>query len=76
MKRQKYAKRMKRMESKEMKEILELADVPGLISFAGGLPAPELFPIEELKASSIEVLDSVGRKALQYNDPVGYGHLT
>jgi len=75
MKRQKYAKRMKRMESKEMKEILELADVPGLISFAGGLPAPELFPIEELKASSIEVLDSVGRKALQYNDPVGYGPL-
>ncbi len=66
---------MKRMESKEMKEILELADVPGLISFAGGLPAPELFPIEELKASSIEVLDSVGRKALQYNDPVGYGPL-
>ena len=58
-----------------MKEILELADVPGLISFAGGLPAPELFPIEELKASSIEVLDSVGRKALQYNDPVGYGPL-
>jgi len=75
MNKQKYARRMKRMESKEMKEILELADVPGLISFAGGLPAPELFPIEELKASSIEVLDSVGRKALQYNDPVGYGPL-
>jgi len=75
MKNQKYAKRMKRMESKEMKEILELADVPGLISFAGGLPAPELFPIEALKASATEVLDSVGRKALQYNDPVGYGPL-
>jgi len=75
MNKQKYAKRMKRMESKEMKEILELADVPGLISFAGGLPAPELFPIEALKASANEVLDSVGRKALQYNDPVGYGPL-
>ena len=75
MNKQKYAKRMKRMESKEMKEILELADVTGLISFAGGLPAPELFPIEALKASANEVLDSVGRKALQYNDPVGYGPL-
>ena len=72
MKKRKYAKRMKRMESKEMKEILEMAAVPGLISFAGGLPAPELFPIEGLKKSAIEVMDSMGMKALQYNDPVGY----
>lgn len=72
MQKQKYAKRMKRMESKEMKEILEMAAVPGLISFAGGLPAPELFPIEALKKSAVEVMDSMGRKALQYNDPVGY----
>lgn len=70
-----FAKRMQRMESKEMREILEMAAVPGLISFAGGLPAPELFPIEALKASAMEVMDQLGRSALQYNDPVGYDPL-
>ena len=75
MKRFKFASRMDRMESKEMKEILEMAAVPGLISFAGGLPAPELFPVEAMKASAVAVMDEMGRKALQYNDPVGHDPL-
>lgn len=47
MKKERFASRMKRMESNEMAEILQLAAMPGLISFAGGLPAPESFPVEK-----------------------------
>ncbi len=72
MKRERFASRMKRMESNEMAEILELAAIPGLISFAGGLPAPESFPVEQIKASAVEVMDTLGRKALQYNNSSGY----
>ena len=72
MKKEKFASRMKRMESNEMAEILQLASIPGLISFAGGLPAPESFPVEQIKASAIEVMDTLGRKALQYNNSSGY----
>ncbi len=72
MKKERFAQRMKRMESNEMAEIIELAAVPGLISFAGGLPAPESFPVEQIKASAVEVMDTVGRQALQYNNTSGY----
>jgi 2-aminoadipate transaminase len=72
MKKERFASRMKRMESNEMAEILQLAAIPGLISFAGGLPAPESFPVEKIKKSAVEVMDTLGRKALQYNTSKGY----
>ena len=72
MKKERFASRMKTMESNEMAQVLELAAIPGLISFAGGLPAPESFPVEKIKAASIEVMDTLGRQALQYNNPAGY----
>lgn len=43
-----------------------------MISFAGGLPAPELFPIEALKKVINEVFDESGREALQYSSAIGY----
>ncbi len=49
-----------------IREILKFASQPGVISFAGGLPAPELFPLEDLKAVCSQVLDSYGAPALQY----------
>jgi 2-aminoadipate transaminase len=49
-----------------VREILKLTRKPGLISLAGGLPSPLLFPIEELKDIVSQVLDKQGANALQY----------
>jgi len=49
-----------------MGEILKLTQRPEIISFAGGLPSPESFPIEQLKEISVEVLEKEGVQALQY----------
>ena len=45
----KFAKRMERMQASEIRELLKLTAQPDIISFAGGLPAPELFPVEEIQ---------------------------
>lgn len=68
----KFAKRMDNIRASEIRELLKLTEKPEIISFAGGLPAPELFPIEELKKISVEVLDEQGPKALQYGPTEGY----
>lgn len=47
--------------------ILKVAGDPKVISFAGGLPAPELFPVDDLKKVTNEVYDESGRQALQYS---------
>jgi len=46
-----------------------------VLSFAGGLPAPELFPVEEIAAAHAEVLARDGRAALQYSTTEGFGPL-
>ncbi|PKX75966.1 aminotransferase-like domain-containing protein [Lactiplantibacillus plantarum] len=55
--------------------ILKVAGSPDIISFAGGLPAPELFPLAELKRVTDEVYDKSGRQALQYSTAIGYPQL-
>jgi len=55
--------------------ILKVAGDPKVISFAGGLPAPELFPVEDLKKVTNEVYDESGRQALQYSIAAGYPEL-
>ncbi|MGL4345506.1 MAG: PLP-dependent aminotransferase family protein [Cellulosilyticaceae bacterium] len=50
----------------EVREILKLTQTPEIISFAGGLPAPDLFPIEEIKEMMGKVLEENGYAALQY----------
>jgi len=67
-----YAKRLERMGSSAIRELLKLTQVPGLISFAGGLPAPEVFPVEEFKHACDVVLSEVGSQALQYGMTEGY----
>ncbi len=62
---------VKGMKRSAIRELLKLTQDPEIISFAGGLPDPELFPIEELKKISNEVLDSEGTKALQYGSTEG-----
>ncbi|OPL07896.1 MAG: aminotransferase [delta proteobacterium ML8_F1] len=68
----KYAERMDNLKASEIREILKLTERPEVISFAGGLPAPELFPIEEMKVVSRKVLEEMGQAALQYSATEGY----
>ncbi len=60
------------MGSSAVRELLKLTQQPDLISFAGGLPAPEMFPIEKVKAAADTVLTEVGAQALQYSTTEGY----
>ena len=68
----KLAGRMAGIKASEIREILKITERPEVISFAGGLPAPELFPIEEIKRVAHTVLDEAGAKALQYSTTEGY----
>lgn len=57
----KFAKRNNFITSSEIRDILKVTQQPEIISFAGGLPAPELFPIEQIKKACIEVLEKKRR---------------
>ncbi len=67
-----FARRMTRFQESDLTPILRLAANPDVISFAGGLPAPELFPVEDLKKVAVKVLDAYGRRALQYSATEGH----
>ena len=69
---QRYAQRMQGMGSSMIRELLKLTQQPDIISFAGGLPAPEIFPIERFKQASQRVLTTHGPQALQYSTTEGY----
>lgn len=68
----KFSKQMNNVKASAIREILKLTEQPDIISFAGGLPAPELFPVEEMLEVSKKVLEEQGRKALQYSPTEGY----
>ncbi|PWB75939.1 aminotransferase [candidate division GN15 bacterium] len=55
-----------RLETSIIREILKISSQPGVISFAGGLPAPELFPLEDLKRICGEVIEKYGPAGFQY----------
>ena len=48
-----FANRMDMLQGSEIRELLKLTAKPDIISFAGGLPAPELFPVEQMMEASI-----------------------
>ena len=52
----KFASRMDRMKASEIRELLKLTARPEIISFAGGLPAPELFPVKEIAQVSHDLV--------------------
>lgn len=58
-----------------IREILKLTARPGIVSFAGGLPAPELFPVEAVARACEQVLSSGGASALQYDVTEGHAPL-
>lgn len=67
----KFANRMNELKGSDIRELLKTATMKDLISFAGGFPAPELFPIEGVKEAAIQTLDERGMAALQYSSTEG-----
>ena len=55
------------MRASTIREMLRVTQQPDVISFGGGLPAPELFPIDEIATCTREVMDEYGPQALQYS---------
>ena len=67
-----YAHRTQKMGSSVIRELLKLTEQPDIISFAGGLPAPEVFPVKEFGEACNTVLKNCGPQALQYSTTEGY----
>ena len=67
-----YAHRMQKMGSSVIRELLKLTEQPDIISFGGGLPAPEVFPLKQFKEACNSVLEHDGAQALQYGTTEGY----
>lgn len=69
-----YARRAQRMRASEIRELLKLLDQPGILSFAGGIPDPALFPTAAIAQAAAAILaDPVqGPAALQYSVSEGY----
>ena len=61
--------------SSMIRDLLRLIDRPGMLSMAGGLPAPELLPVERLGQAVTEVLDAHGPRSLQYGPTEGVPEL-
>jgi len=60
------------MQSSVIRDLLKLTSQPDMISLAGGMPAPELFPVEKVEEACVRVLRNAGADALQYSTTEGY----
>jgi 2-aminoadipate transaminase len=67
-----FAQRTQRMGSSAIRELLKLTEEPDIISFGGGMPAPDVFPTEEFREACDRVLRDQGSQALQYGPTEGY----
>lgn len=67
-----FSNRANQLTSSAIREILKVTTRPEIISFAGGLPSPDGFPISELQSAFNTVLETNGREALQYGPTEGY----
>lgn len=67
-----YAQRTQRMKASAIRELLKFAEQPEMISFGGGFPAAEVFPVDEFKRACNYVLEHKGADALQYGGTDGY----
>jgi len=66
-----YSKNANNMKASVIRELLKLVDQPGIISFAGGLPDPATFPVEELRSAADRVFTRRSAQALQYGTTEG-----
>ena len=69
------ARRAEIMNPSVIREILKITEKPGIISFAGGLPAPSTFPVSQFSAACEKVLREDGHAALQYAASEGFAPL-
>ncbi len=67
--------RAEKMNPSVLRELLKVTERPGIISFAGGLPSPQTFPVAEFAAACAKVLRDDAAAALQYAASEGYGPL-
>ena len=67
-----FARRMNKIPRSFVREILKVTDDEDMISFAGGLPNPQSFPVEAIKDATSRVLTEDGEKVLQYSTTEGY----
>jgi len=67
-----FAERAEQLQASFIREILKITQQPEIISFAGGLPSPATFPVDEMKAAFDKVLSENGKVALQYGPTDGY----
>jgi 2-aminoadipate transaminase len=67
-----YAQHLRWMTSSAIRELLKVTEQPDFISFAGGLPAPEAFPIDEVARVAQRLIQQQGAQALQYGATEGY----
>lgn len=70
-----WAQSVKVLQSSAIRELLKVTEQPGVISFAGGLPAPECFPAEEIALASERVLATQASRVLQYGPTEGLSSL-
>ncbi|MBU0982563.1 MAG: PLP-dependent aminotransferase family protein [candidate division Zixibacteria bacterium] len=59
--------RVRKLSTSIIREILKFSSQPGVISFAGGLPAPELFPLDIMKKVTADVIEKHGAASMQYS---------
>ncbi|MFK9095345.1 PLP-dependent aminotransferase family protein [Bacillus salipaludis] len=71
----KFSKRSDTIQASEIRELLKLIGASDIISFGGGLPAEEIFPVEEMKVICGEILSEYGGKSMQYAPSEGYDKL-
>ena len=67
-----FSQRAQKLSGSAIREILKVTARPEIISFAGGLPTPVGFPVEEMQSAFNKVLSEQGRVALQYTTTEGY----
>ncbi len=70
-----YSQRAKQVKSSAIRELLKITQNPEIISFAGGLPAPDVFPAERFREACSRVLEKQASQALQYGATEGYAPL-
>lgn len=67
-----FSDRAHRMQASTIRELLKLTQQPDIINFGGGLPAPELFPLEDIQRAASAALERYGPAAVQYGTTEGH----
>jgi len=67
-----FANRVQSLHKSFIREILKVTENPDVISFAGGLPNPKFFPVQEIAQATQKVLQQDGQNVLQYSTTEGH----